>query len=218
MLTKKPDPIRNNFNYLQLAHTSTLLLNEDLKNSYLENDIHTPAVRFDKSSREKFNDSKCSYKFLIITTIHSLLLDVSHLSINRIAGRLNLSDCPPYIPLFGESASFVHHRRSLPIFKYRQEILNQLECQQVVVIAGDVGCGKTTQVPQYILENAYERRVACRIISIQPRRISVHAALDRVVAERGKFVIELKKRTFFLHFHSKNRCDWRKISRTSNSA
>jgi hypothetical protein len=157
-------------------------------------------------------------KFLIIIAIHLLLLDMSHLSINRIAGRLNLSDCPPYIPLFGESASFVHHRRSLPIFKYRQEILNQLECQQVVVIAGDVGCGKTTQVPQYILENAYERKAACRIISIQPRRISVHAALDRVVAERGKFLIELKKRTFFLNFHSKNRCDWRKISRTSNSA
>nr|CAH0102024.1 unnamed protein product [Daphnia galeata] len=167
VLTKKPDPTRNNFNYLQLAHTSTLLLNEDLKNSYLENDSQTPAVRFDKSSRGKFNDN------------------MSHLSINRIAGRLNLSDCPPYIPLFGESASFVHHRRSLPIFKYRQEILNQLECQQVVVIAGDVGCGKTTQVPQYILENAYERKAACRIISIQPRRISVHAALDRVVAERG---------------------------------
>ena len=106
MLTKKPDPIRSNFNYLQLAHTSTSLLNEDLKNSYLENDIHTPAVRFDKSSREKFNDSKCSYKFLIITTIHSLLLDVSHLSINRIAGRLNLSPRDPQPVRMSASRSY----------------------------------------------------------------------------------------------------------------
>ena len=108
------------------------------------------------------------------------------MSMNRIAGRLNLSDNPPYIQFFGESAAFVIHRRSLPIYKYREEILDQLESQQVVVIAGDVGCGKTTQVPQYILENAYQKKACCRIISIQPRRISVHAALDRVIAERGK--------------------------------
>lgn len=114
-----------------------------------------------------------------------MFLDFSPGNMNRSAGRLNISDNPPYIPLFGESAAFVHHRRSLPIFQYRQEILRQLDRQQVVVIAGDVGCGKTTQVPQYILENAYEKAVPCRIVSIQPRRFSVHAALDRVIAERG---------------------------------
>jgi hypothetical protein len=187
VLTKKPDPIRSNFNFLQLAQASTLLLAEDLKNVLLDNDP-PQSVRFnDKSNRGKFSDSKSVSQCLKIVELHLfLLLDVSPLSMNRIAGRLNLSDKPPCIPLFGESAAFVHHRRNLPIFKYRQEILNQLECQQVVVIAGNVGCGKTTQVPQYILENAYEKKGACRIISIQPRRLSVHAALDRVIAERGK--------------------------------
>lgn len=119
---------------------------------------------------------------------------------NRSAGRLNISDNPPYIPLFGESAACVHHRRSLPIFPYRQEILWQLERQQVVVIAGDIGCGKTTQVPQYILENAYEKSVPCRIVSIQPRRLSVHAALDRVIVERGMLKQNIHRRCCILMF------------------
>lgn len=99
---------------------------------------------------------------------------------------MNISDNPPLIPFLGESATYWQHRRGLPIYKYRQEILNQLERQQVVLIAGDVGCGKTTQVPQYILENAFDKKLPCRIVSVQPRRISVHAAVDRVTAERGK--------------------------------
>ncbi len=107
---------------------------------------------------------------------------------NRIAGRLNISEYPPLIPHFGESAIYYQHRRSLPIYAYRQEILDQLERHQVIVIAGDVGCGKTTQVPQYILENAHEKQTPCRIVSVQPRRISVHAAVDRVTAERGKLI------------------------------
>lgn len=104
---------------------------------------------------------------------------------NRIAGRLNITDNPPFVQYLGESPSYWHHRRSLPIYKYRQEILDQIAREQVVVIAGDVGCGKTTQVPQYIIEDAHERKMPCRIVSVQPRRISVHAAVDRVTAERG---------------------------------
>lgn len=57
MLTKKPDPIRSNFNFLQLAQASTLLLSEDLKNVLLDNDP-PQTVRFDKSNRGKFSDSK----------------------------------------------------------------------------------------------------------------------------------------------------------------
>lgn len=41
---------------------------------------------------------------------------------------------------------------SLPIAAYREEILEQLEGNQVVIVAGDTGCGKSTQVPQYLLQ------------------------------------------------------------------
>lgn len=59
---------------------------------------------------------------------------------------------------------------------------------QVVVVSGETGCGKTTQVPQYILESQIEacRGAVCSIICTQPRRISAMAVSERVAAERGE--------------------------------
>lgn len=188
VLTKKPDPVKNKYNYLQLSQASISLLTEDLKNAHLEND-NLPSARLDKTNRGRLCDSKFfSYHSFSFMYVNDCLIDAS-LNVTRMAGRLNISENPPTIPLLGESAIYWLHRKSLPIFQYRQEILNQIDHKQVVVIAGDVGSGKTTQVPQYILENAFEKNVPCRIVSVQPRRISVYAAVDRVTAERGKVIV-----------------------------
>lgn len=49
-----------------------------------------------------------------------------------------------------------------------------IDNHQVTVISGETGCGKTTQVTQFILDNYIERGKgsACRIVCTQPRRIS----------------------------------------------
>ncbi|KAK4491260.1 hypothetical protein RD792_001996 [Penstemon davidsonii] len=66
-------------------------------------------------------------------------------------------------------------RSSLPIAELRGDILHLLEENNVVVISGETGCGKTTQVPQYILDNMIEAGGGgyCNIICTQPRRIAV---------------------------------------------
>ena len=43
-------------------------------------------------------------------------------------------------------------RKSLPVYNYKTVILDLIKASQVVVIKGATGCGKTTQVPQYILD------------------------------------------------------------------
>lgn len=43
-------------------------------------------------------------------------------------------------------------RERLPSFKKREDILGALASSQVVVVTGETGCGKTTQVPQFIME------------------------------------------------------------------
>jgi hypothetical protein len=42
-------------------------------------------------------------------------------------------------------------------FLYRKQILTALRNENVLIIAGDTGCGKSTQVPQYLLEAGYKR-------------------------------------------------------------
>ena len=56
---------------------------------------------------------------------------------------------------------------NLPIAEYRKEIIETLSKAQVVIIAGDTGCGKSTQVPQYLLQAGYSK-IGCT----QPRRIA----------------------------------------------
>ncbi|XP_019259324.1 PREDICTED: DExH-box ATP-dependent RNA helicase DExH3 isoform X3 [Nicotiana attenuata] len=79
-------------------------------------------------------------------------------------------------------------RKSLPAFKEKERLLQAIARNQVVVISGETGCGKTTQLPQYILESEIEsgRGAFCSIICTQPRRISALAVAERVATERGE--------------------------------
>lgn len=59
---------------------------------------------------------------------------------------------------------------------------------QVIVVSGETGCGKTTQIPQFILESEIEanRGALCNIICTQPRKISAMSVSERVACERGE--------------------------------
>jgi len=81
-------------------------------------------------------------------------------------------------------------RHNLPIASYREEIVSAVRNNQVVLIAGETGCGKTTQVPQYLLEDAWYRGEGCRVVCTQPRRISAMSVAERVAAERGENIGE----------------------------
>jgi HrpA-like RNA helicase len=79
-------------------------------------------------------------------------------------------------------------RHTLPIASYREEIVSAVRNNQVILIAGETGCGKTTQVPQYLVEDAWHRGKGCRVVCTQPRRISAMSVAERVAAERGETI------------------------------
>ncbi|KAI5578160.1 hypothetical protein POPTR_008G014100v4 [Populus trichocarpa] len=87
-----------------------------------------------------------------------------------------------------EGRKMMDFRKSLPSFQEKEKLLQAIARNQVIVISGETGCGKTTQLPQYILESEIEsgRGAFCSIICTQPRRISAMAVADRVSAERGE--------------------------------
>ncbi|XP_053908950.1 probable ATP-dependent RNA helicase DHX34 [Cuculus canorus] len=79
---------------------------------------------------------------------------------------------------FAKLAKLQRERSALPIAQYRDRILRCVAQNQVVVIAGDTGCGKSTQVPQFLLAAGYGH-VACS----QPRRIACVSLAKRVAFE-----------------------------------
>jgi ATP-dependent RNA helicase TDRD9 len=60
-----------------------------------------------------------------------------------------------------------------------------IETNQVTVIQGATGCGKTTQVPQFILDSCVDHGVHCNMIITQPRRIAAISVTKRVSEERS---------------------------------
>ncbi|KAL7694852.1 putative R3H domain, DNA/RNA helicase, ATP-dependent, DEAH-box type, R3H domain superfamily [Plasmopara halstedii] len=74
----------------------------------------------------------------------------------------------------------------LPVYEYRQQILELVANNQLVVISGDTGCGKSTQIPQFLLDDALARGCGeeTRILCTQPRRISAISLAERVRRER----------------------------------
>jgi len=75
-------------------------------------------------------------------------------------------------------------RKSLPIYQYREEFIAALAEHQILVIVGETGSGKTTQLPQYLHEAGYTRgglKVGCT----QPRRVAAMSVAARVADEMG---------------------------------
>src|SRR5699024_4572375 len=71
----------------------------------------------------------------------------------------------------------------LPVVEHREEIADAIRDHQVVVIAGETGSGKTTQIPKICLELGLG--VRGRIGHTQPRRLAARTVADRIASELG---------------------------------
>ncbi|XP_069780459.1 ATP-dependent RNA helicase DHX29 isoform X2 [Narcine bancroftii] len=87
------------------------------------------------------------------------------------------------------SIKFQKHLKSrqlLPVFQHKMQILETLRKHRVVVVAGETGSGKSTQIPQFLLEDLLSSKTTkCNIICTQPRRISAVSLATRVCEELG---------------------------------
>ncbi|KAL7305669.1 hypothetical protein TKK_0001926 [Trichogramma kaykai] len=78
------------------------------------------------------------------------------------------------------------NRSKLPVFSMKTEIMDAINDNPVVLIRGNTGCGKTTQVCQFILDDYIStgQGAYCSIAVTQPRRISAVSVADRIAMER----------------------------------
>uniref|UniRef100_A0A915MWC7 RNA helicase n=1 Tax=Meloidogyne javanica TaxID=6303 RepID=A0A915MWC7_MELJA len=90
----------------------------------------------------------------------------------------------PYSSRFFE---FLRKRMALPVWDYREKFLELLNKNQCLVLVGETGSGKTTQIPQWCLDYAREKGVMMgkkyMVACTQPRRVAAMSVANRVADE-----------------------------------
>jgi ATP-dependent RNA helicase DHX8/PRP22 len=81
------------------------------------------------------------------------------------------------------SMSIKEQRESLPVFKFRKQLLDAVRANQLLIVVGDTGSGKTTQLTQYLAEGGFANNgmIGCT----QPRRVAAMSVAKRVAEEVG---------------------------------
>ncbi|CAG7822437.1 unnamed protein product [Allacma fusca] len=84
---------------------------------------------------------------------------------------------------FAKKKTITQQRQYLPVFAVRQELLNVIRENSVVIIVGETGSGKTTQLTQYLHEEGFSKHgmIGCT----QPRRVAAMSVAKRVSDEMG---------------------------------
>ncbi|KAG5983989.1 hypothetical protein E4U55_006501 [Claviceps digitariae] len=77
-------------------------------------------------------------------------------------------------------------RMQLPMWQFRPQVLKAVDDNQVVIVCGETGCGKSTQVPAFLLEHELLQGKHCKIYCTEPRRISAISLAKRVSEELGE--------------------------------
>ncbi|XP_048969991.1 ATP-dependent RNA helicase DHX8 isoform X1 [Canis lupus baileyi] len=79
--------------------------------------------------------------------------------------------------------SIIEQRESLPIYKLKEQLVQAVHDNQILIVIGETGSGKTTQITQYLAEAGYTSRG--KIGCTQPRRVAAMSVAKRVSEEFG---------------------------------
>ena len=139
-----------------------------------EERLNVAKLRFGAKDAEK---NKKNYDLLVDAQIDF----VQALSLK---GTLDKKDEEEIDPYKAKRQSIEECRVSLPIYPYREELIKAINDYQVLIIEGETGSGKTTQIPQYLHEAGFTKggkKVGCT----QPRRVAAMSVAARVAEEMG---------------------------------
>lgn len=74
-------------------------------------------------------------------------------------------------------------RLKLPVYQFKDQLLECVEKSQIVVVEGETGSGKTTQIPQFLVDAGYAQVGSSTVACTQPRRVAATSIAARVAEE-----------------------------------
>lgn len=110
-------------------------------------------------------------------------------STNNISGSSNTSDANPTINRYNlrpySQRYYQLHKKSitLPVYEYRTDFMRLLGQHQCIVLVGETGSGKTTQIPQWCVDYALSKGNGRGVSCTQPRRVAAMSVAQRVSEE-----------------------------------
>ena len=101
------------------------------------------------------------------------------------AEQLERQECNPFTgkPFSSKYRSILEKRQSLPVHKQRNEFLRLIQANQTLVLVGETGSGKTTQIPQFLVYDQQPQQRGMMIACTQPRRVAAMSVARRVADE-----------------------------------
>ena len=120
------------------------------------------------------------------TVVRSDMDGIEGRSLNTMARTVAANDMTEDSVDLRKIYNFDHNDYSykLPIIDMKERIISTINGNQIVIISGPTGCGKSTQVPQYILDQYALERKMVNIVVTQPRKIAASSVARRVCEER----------------------------------
>ncbi|KAK8768863.1 hypothetical protein V5799_014672 [Amblyomma americanum] len=128
-----------------------------------------------KDAKEKCKEEK-----------YDLILDdaIEFVEALRVPGTKRKDSRPELSEQERKKLTIQETRQSLPIYPFREDLLEAIADHQVLIIEGETGSGKTTQIPQYLYEAGYSAN-GMKIGCTQPRRVAAMSVASRVSEEMG---------------------------------
>ncbi|KAJ0256913.1 DEAD/DEAH box helicase domain-containing protein [Hirschfeldia incana] len=82
--------------------------------------------------------------------------------------------------------AMLKNRKQLPVWRQKEEFIGVFKKNQTMILEGDTGCGKSTQIPQFVIDALYDESSdmkKCMVGCTQPRRVAAVSVSSRVAAE-----------------------------------